>query len=327
VKKGLKIGIGIAAACGLLVFIFMYTRGNTALNKEKELRVIFPSVDGLIEASPLLLNGFRVGEVKKIDLRSLDSGKFELMVYFKLSTDLKIPEKSHARIISSDLLGTKAVELIFSNGQNLMADNEVLVGITEETFKEKIDKELAPLKGKVSNVASSFDSVSAIFKEIKGTNVKQALSASFRSINKSITALKLTTSKVDTLMDPDKSAVKGIMLHVNSIKDNLTKNKPAIDKMTSNFDNLIDQPTKDRVKNAIASVNSSIAEAKSAVAYIQSGKGTAGKFMNTKAIQDNLDKANKNMDVLLKEMLRNPDRFFKVSVFAPKKAPVPSDSL
>jgi phospholipid/cholesterol/gamma-HCH transport system substrate-binding protein len=330
VKKGIKIVLGIVAVGAILVFLFLYSTGDTALNKERKIHVLFPNVEGLIEASPLLVNGFRVGEVKRIDPVKDTSGYKMLVTFVITSKTINIPKNSTARIVSSDLFN-KGVELMLNDTNVLISDKlDTLEGFTEETFKDKINKELSPLKEKAARLSSSFDSIKVFFNEIKMANAEQNLKASFKRINKSITALKLSKGKMDSLTDPDKTAIKAIMQKVNSISANITNNQPLLNRMKANFNNIYDAETKARITQIMQDVGDAMAGAKDLVASMNSGKGTAGKAMNTKGIQDNLTKADNDLDVLLKEMIRNPDRFFKVSWIAPKKVPykpTPPDTI
>jgi phospholipid/cholesterol/gamma-HCH transport system substrate-binding protein len=327
VKKGIKIAIGIVLLGAVLVFLFLYSTGDTALNKERKIHVVFSNVEGLIEASPLLINGFKVGEVKRIDPVK-DSASYKMLVTFVLtSKTINIPKNSTARIVSADLFN-KGVELMLYDTSVLISDQlDTLEGFTEETFKDKISKELSPLKTKAARLTSSFDSIKVFFNEIKVAQAEQNLKASFHRINKSILTLKQTKVNMGSMSGANKTAIKDILLKVNSITTNIASNQPLLNKLQANFKNIYDAETKARVTQIMNEVSTALAEAKSITTYINEGKGTAGQALNTKHIQDNLAKADKDFDVLLKEMIRNPDRFFKVSVFAPKKKPVPPDSV
>lgn len=325
-KKAAKIVLGIVAAIGILTFAILYTKGNTVINNEKKVRIYFPNVEGLIESTPLLLKGFPVGKVTEIELKG-DSATYKVMVTFLMTTDIRIPEKSTAKIISSDLLQTKAVELIMSEELKPMADDEILEGFTEETFKDKISKEMAPIKSKADSLLASVDSAMSIFRQIKASSVQKNVVASFESIRKSIVVLRQTSGKVDTIVGYDNSAIKSILTKVNSISGNLTKNTDALLRITGNYDKIVDAEAKAMVSKTMAEVNKALADAGDVVAYINSGKGTTGKVIKTRSVQDNLDKASQSLNALLKEALANPDRFIHVSIFAPKKTPINADSV
>lgn len=299
----------------------MYFRGKTFLNNERNIKILFPNTEGLIEASPLLLNGFKVGVVTKINLKKDTSG-YLLVATFKLTKDIKIPKNSTANIISSDLLGTKAVDLIFSEQQNLIADNDTLIGFTEKGFKDKISDNIEPLKDKANNLISSFDTVAAIYKSFNKKSIQQNLTASIESIKKSINVLKRTVNNVDTLMGPDKSAFTAIMKNVDGIKSNLEKNKSTIDHLTKNVNELKSDEVKQKVTSVMDNTKTAINKADKLMTYLKSGNGTLAKAMQPDSVKMNLDDAKRDLDLLLKDLKANPDKYFHASIFAPKKKPV-----
>lgn len=136
-------------------------QGRTPLNNERKIKILFPDIEGLIEASPLLLNGYKIGEVTGISLKE-DTAAYKVLVTFTLTENIRIPEGSNAVIFSQDLLNNKAVNLILSDSVQLMKNNEVLIGYTEEGFTDKIKKEIQPLKDKANNLYASIDSARGI---------------------------------------------------------------------------------------------------------------------------------------------------------------------
>jgi phospholipid/cholesterol/gamma-HCH transport system substrate-binding protein len=71
--------------------------------------VIYESIDGLLESSPVNINGYQVGQVKNIQFLSDYSGR--LIATLSVSGDFKIGKGSLARIVSSDLMGTKSIRI------------------------------------------------------------------------------------------------------------------------------------------------------------------------------------------------------------------------
>jgi phospholipid/cholesterol/gamma-HCH transport system substrate-binding protein len=52
---------------------------------------------------------------------------------------------------------------------------------------------------------------------------------------------------------------------------------------------------------------------------IDKGEGTAGKFINDKELYDNLNKSSLELQMLLKDLQKNPSRYVNISVFGGKK--------
>lgn len=65
-KKEVKVGIVVIVAIALFIYGFNFLKGHSIFNPERKLYAVYSRIDGLIEANPLLLNGFKIGQVKKL---------------------------------------------------------------------------------------------------------------------------------------------------------------------------------------------------------------------------------------------------------------------
>jgi len=110
------------------------------------LYAVYPKIDGLIEANPLLVNGFKIGQINTISLIQNKNGEYGVLVKFLLTEDVKIPKHSTAKAVSSDLLGSKAVEVIYSNETEFVKSGDTLLAENEEGLKTSVSKQLAPLQ-------------------------------------------------------------------------------------------------------------------------------------------------------------------------------------
>ena len=115
ISKEFKIGVVVLSAIGAFIWGLFFLKGTNLLSNKYVLYSVYPKIDGLIEANPLMINGFKVGQVNKISLIKTP-GKFynQVLVKFLLTEEVQIPRNSTAKAVSSDLLGSKAVEIIFS---------------------------------------------------------------------------------------------------------------------------------------------------------------------------------------------------------------------
>ena len=75
---------------------------------------MYTDVQGVVPSNPIVVNGFHVGQIKKIAIEPNSSGKIVVTMQIT-NTDVKIPRNSVAKIFSSDFLGSKAIELDLGN--------------------------------------------------------------------------------------------------------------------------------------------------------------------------------------------------------------------
>ena len=116
VSKEFKIGIVVLCAIAAFVWGINYLKGSNIFTNKYYLYAVYPKIDGLIPANPVLIKGFKVGQITEITLIKVQDTN-RVLVKFLLTQNVDIPKNSVAKAVSSDLLGSKAVELIFSDSK------------------------------------------------------------------------------------------------------------------------------------------------------------------------------------------------------------------
>jgi len=314
----LKIGVVVSAAIGLFIYGFNYLKGSNLFSHKYVLYAVYPEIDGLIEANPLLINGFKVGQINDISLIQGKSGKYEVLVKFLLTEDVQIPKNSIARAISSDLLGSKAVELIYSNNSVFVESGDTLIAETEEGLMGSVSKQLAPLQKKAEALLSSADSVMVIVKSILNEKTRDNLDKSFESIKNTIQILEKTAFKLDGLMDSEKAKISSILTKLNNLAAVLDNDKGKIDNIITNFSSMSDSLAKSRLKGAVDNAERTLRELNGIMAQINNGNGTIGKLIKNDSLYTNLNNASSSLNKLLLDLKARPGRYIHISVFGSK---------
>ncbi|HEX7412751.1 MAG TPA: MlaD family protein [Bacteroidia bacterium] len=316
-SKEVKTGIFALITIAIVVYGFNFLSGNDILKKHRYIYAVYEKTDGLIEASPVLVNGVNVGLVHKTKLITYQSG-YRVLVTLILTQDVKIPKQSLAKLVSQDLLGSKAVSIIFSNSKEFIKDNDTLLPDYEDDLKTAVDKRIAPLQKKAENLISSIDSVMQVVQEVLNKNVRQSLITSFESIKTTLSSLQHASSGVDTMVTTQSNKIANILTKVQSLASNLEKNNEKITNILTNFSNISDSLAKSNIKTTIEHTNLAITQANSLLEGINSGKGTLGKLIKNDSIYNNLNRASNDLDLLLLDLREHPTRYVHVSVFGKK---------
>lgn len=318
ISKELKIGIVVTLAIGLFIWGFNFLKGFNLFSNNYELYAVYPKIDGLIEANPLMINGYKVGQINKISLTKDKNGNYAVLVKFLLSEDVQIPKHSIAKAVSSDLLGSKAVEIIYSDETEYVKSGDTLLAETEEGLKSAVSKQLQPLQKKAEGLISSIDSVMVIVQYVLNNKTRENLDKSFESIKKAIQSLEQTAYKLDDLMESEKAKISAILTKVNSLAGMLEKNTGRIDNIIGNFSTLSDSLAQSDLKSAISEADKTLAELNKLVAQINTGQGTLGKLVKNDSLYNNLNKSSEDLDKLLNDLRLNPKRYIHFSVFGGK---------
>ena len=326
-KNELKIGIIVALAIGLFIYGFNFLKGVNVLKNETKIYAVFKYNDGLLEASPLLFNGFKIGQINKLQLIRRDTS-YEILATFILTEKISIPKNSIARLISQDLLGTKAVSIEIGNSSTPINNGDTLTTAYQENLTNAVRAELQPLKEKISGLVGSMDSVVQIVNEIMNRDVRKNLIESFSSIKNAVIALEQSTGKINTLMDEQQGAIASIIMRINSITKNISDNNDKISGIIENFEAITDSVARSNIKQTIESTNRALSQANVLLDEITKGQGTAGKLIKDPALYNNLNQSAKDLDMLLKDLRYNPERYLHFSVLGRKTPlkPIPNDT-
>jgi phospholipid/cholesterol/gamma-HCH transport system substrate-binding protein len=323
-SKEVKTGIVVVVAIALGIYGFNYLRGTDLFKKSFTLYAVYTRSEGVIQANPVLVNGYKVGQVQSLKLINGKNG-YKVLMTLMLTEKVDIPKGSHAKIVSSDLLGSKAIEINFSDSTIMVNNGDTLLPDVEDDLKTTVDKRIAPLQKKAENLISSIDSVMQVVQQVMNANVRASLITSFENIKTTIGSLQHTAFNLDTLTTTQQSKIIQILDKLSSITGNIEKNNEKITNVITNFSNISDSLAKSNIKQTIEQTNTALAQANDIFAQVNAGKGTIGKMLKNDSIYNNLNKASEDLDKLVKDLRINPERYVHISVFGRKDRKKPKN--
>ena len=142
----------------MLFFGVNYLKGFNPLAQQDHFFAVYDKIEGLAVSNPVLVNGFKVGQVTRVEFH--DSGDGKILVEFTVDqSDLNIPINSVAQIFSSDLFGSKAIELLRGDSTLFAVNGDTLIASSQEDITEAVRKELAPLRAKTDQLIAGVDEI------------------------------------------------------------------------------------------------------------------------------------------------------------------------
>ena len=100
-----------------------FLKGKNLLASQTYYYAVYDEINGLTASNPMFLNGYKVGQVSKVYL--LNDGSGRLMVKLMLTEPLDIYDKTEAKIVSTDFLGSKAINLIIKGEVKLQSGDSL----------------------------------------------------------------------------------------------------------------------------------------------------------------------------------------------------------
>lgn len=312
-SKYTSIGLVVIIAIIGLVWGFNFLKGKNLFVKENIYYSVYDRIDGLVESSPVVLNGLKIGQVRNIQFHSDNSGR--IVVEFAIKQDIQLRDSTVAQIASIDLMGTKSVELIQGGSTKFHEKGDTLFSSLEQSIKDQVSIQMLPLKVKAEELMLSLDSVLVVFQYIFNESTRDNISNTFASIKMTIKNLENTSIALDTLMQNEKSKLSRIFSNIELISSNLRNNNEQITLILNNFANISDTIAKADIGKTINGANKAISDIDLILGKINRGEGTLGMLANNDTLYNNLEDATYNLNKLLIDIEKNPKRYAHFSLF------------
>lgn len=311
-SRELKIGILFIAAIAVLVWGFNFLKGTDLFNKRCLLYAVYPNVDGLQKANKVLVNGLQIGQVHNMYFAK---GSSKIIVEVYVDEKIQIPKNSIAKIYGTDLLGSKAVEIILGDSFEFAQSGDTLLAIIESSLKDQVNEQVQPLKRKAIALMKSVDSVMTVIQSVFNKDTRDNLASTIENISNTLRNLESASSNIDTIVATEKSRISAVLSHLESITANLESNNENINIILSNFANISDSLAKADIPKTIRNANNAITNLKTISDGIIRGEGTIGKLFTNDSLYFQLEKSASNLNKLLEDIRVNPKRYVKFSLF------------
>lgn len=306
-----KIGALTAISIAILIIGYSYLRGNDIFSRSNKFYAIYKSVEGLTVSKPVLVNGFQIGRVSRMQLQPNGS----TIVEFKIDPQYNIPNNTLAKLESTDLLGGKAIVFQLGNSKDYAENKDTLRADIQGSLAES----LQPIQKKAELLIGKVDSSLAAINKILNPEFQKNVDRSFASIANSLQTLEGTTKKIDALVGSQTGHINGILANAETASSGLKTTVNNMNDMTGNFKKVSQDMANSNIKQTLDNANKAVADLQSIMAKVNSKDGSLGLLLSDRKVYDNLTNATKNLDDLFIDLKAHPSRYVSFSVFGKKK--------
>lgn len=316
ISNELKIGVLATVAIVLFIIGYNFLKGTDVFSSTDTFYARYNEVDGLGLSNFVKIKGLNVGRVTDLVLEKGKDGN--IIVEFTVDEDFKLPKGTVARIISSDLLGTKAINLELADTTIFYQNGDTISSALQESLSKSVQAELLPVKQKAENLLSSIDSVLTIIRTIFNEKTTNDIKESVSSITSTLNHINNSAENIEGLLDKNTTRIDRIFANIESISIMLKDNTDNITAVLSNLNNITDTLAKSNLKQAIASAQDALETTADILDKIKNGKGSMGMLVNDDKLYNNLEQSSKDLDLLLKDLKENPGEYVHFSIFGGK---------
>ena len=307
ISKELKVGVLAAAAISILAFGYNFMKGQDLFTSTNEYFGKYDRIEGLFKSNPVLINGYTVGSVTSIDM---NRETLELTVGITVGNDIKIPKNSIMKIVNNDMIGSKAVELIFGDDTTVYAQTgDYLIAKQDQGIAQAVSGVLEPLTKSINSVLGNIDTA------IAGAD----LAGTLKDASLALKSFKETADKLNNLLNGKDAEIEAILTNVKVTTEGLTGLSPQIDEILSEIKGTSSRLSAIEFEALSTQVKSLAGELEKTTAAINGKEGTLGMLVNDKKMYNDLDATIAKLKILLEDIEKYPRRYTGVTERQRKK--------
>ena len=297
--------VGILAAVGIAVLFigFNYLKGINVFHKGTDYSVEYTSSGGLNVGDPVIIDGFTVGRVKKVELQEDQSG---VDVVLNFSEDVKIPEGSNA-VIRGNLMGEKYIQLFLSSNSAIIPPGGNLVGQIDADLANTISAEFKPITDKVKTMLSSMDTAINVLRGIFTDDVQKDFQKSMLSIKQTLESFNKSAEKVNLFIAKEEENIDNIITDVSGITDYMNQSENDVKAILANLKSVTDslnsvewQELGEQFSLAADNINKISTK-------INDSAGSLGLLVNDQQLYYDLSNTLVTLDSVINEFGKNPE--------------------
>ena len=313
ISREFKVGAVAIVALASLYWGIAFLKGTDLLKSKRLMYAVYDEVDELTKARPVNINGFNVGMVDNIGFMPDGSGR--LVVALNITNDIKIPENTVARIYSSDLIGSKAVELVMGNSNGFAQNGDTLKSRIQKSLTEEVNEQVKPIKEKAEKLLGSIDTVLTLVSGFLNEQSKESFTKTFISIQRSFETLEKTITKLDRTMGESEDDLVHSIDNFSKITSTIEGNNDKINSIFANLESISDTLSAVEFNRLASNLNATLERTNSVMAKVDSGNGSASQLINDPQLYQNLVQATEQLNLILLDLKYNPKRYVNISLF------------
>lgn len=304
-KKEVKIGIYaiVILLCAWAGIRFL--SGVDVFGRHAVYYARYEQVNGVQNAAAVMIRGVKIGKVSEIRVSPDDPTSVEVVL--SIPRSYRLPVDSEAKIFSTSIMGSKAIEIVLGSSQEILeSGSNINSGYTKDLMAVA-DSELDYYKDKITTLVENFNTTLKSLNSLVDNNNK--------SITEALAHLNSITAGLDGAIGKDKQQLADIVTSIDKFTKALSENSAHIDSIMTNVDSVTSALAE---KNVGESLGESLAELNSVLAKINGGEGTVGRLMCDEQLYANLTQASANLSALLADLKEHPKRYVHFSLFGAK---------
>lgn len=301
-KREAKIGIFAVLMIGAAWAGIRFLSGLDIFSRNMEYYAAYDRVNGVQNASPILMKGVKIGTVTGIAFDPSRSS--EVVLQLTIQRKYRIPTDSEAKIVSEGLMGGKAIDIIYGSATDYLRSGDTLRTSRDRDLMEMAGSELDFVKQQFAQISSE---LTATLQQLNGLLARNA-----DHIDGTVDHLDQLSGDLASLLHARRGELDQAIRSLAEFAQTLGDNSGRIDSIVGNLDRFSTQLTDEQL---VAKLGKTVEELSAVLAAIEGGEGTMARLMHDPALYESVDEAIGNLSALLSDLKESPARYVHFSLF------------
>lgn len=293
--KEFGIGISVIVAILILIFGIDYLKGINLFKPANFYIATYTNVSGLELSAPVVVDGYKVGQVRDIRFDYQNPGKIEVLL--ALNKNLHLPKDSKA-LIASTMLSGSFIDIKLGSSREMIPVGGSVETMYAPDLMENVTEQLMP---SVNRILPRVDSLLANLNRLVAD---PALSQSISRLDGITSDILAATSGLRVTLNRDVPAITG----------NAARVVYNIDTITSNLSSLSSQLKELPLSSTMSNVEEVTRNLMAFSNQLNSQTSTLGLLMNDPELYNKLNRVTADVDSLIVDIKKNPKRYISIKL-------------
>ena len=296
-----EIKVGLLATTALIIVYLgsSFLKGTPVFSSQNCYYTVYADGSGLSTSSLVLFNGVPVGKIRELTIQP--DQDHSILVTFETQKHIRLTDATRTRIISPSLLGGKAIDILFEEG-NLLQNydtvpsegtqsiGEVLMGDTLSSLQDT--QQIASLVGKlVTNLVTCTDRIDNL-----------------------LTAVGGTAESLGETADGDKSGLHVVRQHIVEVFGMLADRQNGVKPLLEKLNRLVAETKGTQVQELIAKLDNVLNGIGGVLNKLEGGDNTLSRVFDDDGLYNNVNQTISSLNQLLNDFRVNPGRYVRFSL-------------
>lgn len=304
-KKNVLIGLTVVVSICILYWGIEYLKGINLLKPANFYYAKFEKVNGLTVASPVTVNGFKVGQVREI---TYDYDTNQISVELSFEKGLKIPDGSTITF-SNELLGAAALQLNLGASKTYMEVRSVIPTQMQGGLMDKVGNDMMPA------LVSILPKVDSIVGSVNQILANPAIAASVTRCDAITRELAASSAQLTELMASLNKAIPGMVHNANGVLANANALTGDLRTTTGNLNTITGNLKELPLDTTLNRINATLANVQRLTAKLNNENSSLGMLLNDKKLYQNATSTVASLDSLLQDVKKHPKKYVTIKVF------------